>query len=309
MKFSLSAIFLLFLLLQSCIGTDKIDVIDQEKAIQINLTPMSKGLMVGDDFTFTAQYLLNGMQESHSLIWESSDPSVASVDQNGTVTALKIGSTFISSGIDGVESNQAVVNVVATDTELASIEISSTTFMLPIGDSVLLTTEALSANNQSYVLQDTVWSVVPNNLAEITKDSYLSALNSGEVEITRSSEGVISNTLFITIEGGSMTRSGSFQGTSYNISGDVSLTAENGKILLSFQPNFTTQSGPGLVIYLSNDNGSDIVSKGKRIIDLPQNSGAFELDITDKISSINTYKYVIVHCEPFNVPFGYAELN
>ena len=38
---------------------------------------------------------------SHLVIWKSSDPSVASVDQNGVVTALRSGSTTISAASDG----------------------------------------------------------------------------------------------------------------------------------------------------------------------------------------------------------------
>ena len=41
-------------------------------------------------------------QSSHLVVWSSEDPSVATVDQNGCVTALKSGSTKISASADGI---------------------------------------------------------------------------------------------------------------------------------------------------------------------------------------------------------------
>lgn len=81
------------------------------------LTGTTSTLQVGSSFTFEARYLNNvGQEEPATVLWESSDDTVASINENGLVTALAAGNTQITAtvlGNDLVVTDTASLNVVA----------------------------------------------------------------------------------------------------------------------------------------------------------------------------------------------------
>ena len=67
----------LILLLSSCVGTDFIDDGDPISRESLMVSPMSKAIMVGDSFQFSARYLdLDGQEAIIFPEWSSSDETI-----------------------------------------------------------------------------------------------------------------------------------------------------------------------------------------------------------------------------------------
>ena len=77
----------------SCIGDDVIfDTVEES----IRITTMLDTLGVGDQVQFEAIYTNNiGQEEPADILWESSDPEIFSVDQNGLITGLAEGPALL----------------------------------------------------------------------------------------------------------------------------------------------------------------------------------------------------------------------
>ncbi|MDO4535724.1 MAG: Ig-like domain-containing protein [Clostridium perfringens] len=75
--------------------------------------------------TETIQYTMNPENATNKkLLWESSDPSIASVDENGKITAVSTGSVYITGETtDGTELSAAVeVNVITDKADTIIVE-------------------------------------------------------------------------------------------------------------------------------------------------------------------------------------------
>ncbi len=89
------------MVLTSCIGTDILDdAVDPEVVI---LNPVTS-IEIGTTYAFMAEYRnMVGMPEDVPLTWESDDPGVISIDNDGNATALTEGETRIRVSTDNVE--------------------------------------------------------------------------------------------------------------------------------------------------------------------------------------------------------------
>ena len=85
--------------------TEGMEVVVEAAPKDLQLDPARATIERGDVLSMQVMFLEeDGTVDesiSHLVIWKSSDPSVASVDQNGVVTALKSGSTKITAASDG----------------------------------------------------------------------------------------------------------------------------------------------------------------------------------------------------------------
>ncbi len=104
---------------------------------------------------------------------------------------------------------------------------------------------------------------------------------------------------------------GEFSGIgNYDVEGTVTLYKNTaGELIVEFADDFKSSNGPGVYIYLTNSPES--VGGGVELGAIKSNSGSQKYNVSMINSSveINTYSHVLVHCKPFNVPFGYAALN
>lgn len=83
--------------------TRKIPKLDIVKVTAIELSDSEKTATVGTSFTITATVKPDDAL-NRTIIWSSSDPSIATVDENGTVTAIAEGEAIITAeSADGVK--------------------------------------------------------------------------------------------------------------------------------------------------------------------------------------------------------------
>ncbi len=94
MRLFLFLSMLLSITLQSCVGDDYVqDEVDPVIRITNNLASLS----VDTTYQFEYMYLNNvGKETPIEVVWESSDPSIITIDNNGLATSIAKGTTEIS---------------------------------------------------------------------------------------------------------------------------------------------------------------------------------------------------------------------
>jgi electron transfer DM13 len=83
-------------------------------------------------------------------------------------------------------------------------------------------------------------------------------------------------------------------------------TLAGGNLRVEFSEDFTLTFGPGLFVYLSNAEfpSDDAINLGEFF----SAKGAQFYGVPEGVS-LESYKYVLVHCIPFDVTFAFARLR
>ena len=114
--------------------------------------------------------------ENKSLIWSSSDETVASVS-NGEVKALKKGETTITAlSQNGIKASCLVT---VNDIEAESVVLSNNSLGMNVGSQNNLTAKVLPADAS----QDVTWSSSDSSIACVDNNGNVTALKSGNVNI------------------------------------------------------------------------------------------------------------------------------
>jgi len=99
--------------------------------------------------------------------------------------------------------------------------------------------------------------------------------------------------------------SGRFVGVGHQGSGTVRFTAENGVGKLDFSDDFVVSGVPGPFVYVNTTNNAN-TGRPLRIAALKSNRGA--QSYTFQLVAGVSYRWVLVWCDPFNVPVAEAEV-
>lgn len=183
-------IYILFALLLSfsvvsCVEETEVMMLD-DMSINPSEIVLEEGGSMGLELVYSpADY------KSGSIKWDSSDKSVATVDQNGQIVALKAGKTVISAIVDGVMA-LCDVEVLAT---LDGISLNETSLTLPSGDSFQL---VASFSPEDVEVKDLVWSSSDENIASVDQDGMITGLGEGTAVIKVSS-GEVEATCEVTV--------------------------------------------------------------------------------------------------------------
>ena len=115
------------------------------------------------------------------IVWKSSDTSVATVDTDGNVKGVKIGTATISVVGGNVKATCKVMVV----QPVTSISLNKTTLSLEAGSTYALkaTVSPSNANNKAVV-----WSSSDENVATVTQEGVVTALKKGTATITCSAQ-------------------------------------------------------------------------------------------------------------------------
>ena len=163
----------------------------------INLAPTSANLTVGNTQQLTATKLdQEGNAISANLIWTSNNPSVATVNSNGLVTAVSAGMAIITASSGSVVSNGA--QITAQLPPPTSITITPTSASLVVSGNPH--TQQLTARNQNGLIITTVnWTSNHLQVATVDSNGLVTATGAGTAIITASSGSVTSNSSTITV--------------------------------------------------------------------------------------------------------------
>ena len=90
---------------------DSFDVIVTSPA-SVKLTKYASKLLVGNKYTYNGYVLdIDGKKTNDKIIWSSTNANIAKIDSNGTVTALKPGTTYIVGTVKGTDQGNRLVKV------------------------------------------------------------------------------------------------------------------------------------------------------------------------------------------------------
>ncbi len=301
---------ILTLLLAGCVGTDYINDPLTLMPARIEVTPNILALEVGKTATFQAAYYdsLGNSVPSITFNWSSSDPATVAIDANGNVAALKAGQARITAQARNVASEAALLTVVADPNQVAAVIVTPDSSTLLLGATQQFNAVARNLSGAMLSGKTVTWRSSNPAIATVSNMGLAAAVALGEAQIIARIEGVESPGARLHVV--STSRSGSFTkrpGTSYNVSGTATLEQQpSGNFQLSFGNDFSSSNGPGLEVFLSTTNtvGANSLNLGR----LQRTTGAQSYAVPSNIT-LTTYGWVIIHCVPFNLTFGYAQLR
>ncbi len=160
------------------------------RAAKIEIAPFSESLAVGEQFKLTAKVFdASGAQNRDArLSWRSANPTVATVDQIGQITARSVGKTTITASVvnsDGV-TGSLIVEVVNSDVH--SLNLEPRLITARTGDVIRFNASAKTAEGASARFAKVRWSVGGEG-AQMENDGRFVAELPGKLDVTASAGG------------------------------------------------------------------------------------------------------------------------
>jgi hypothetical protein len=301
-------ILVLFIALQSCIGTDIVDDPIIGERIE---TPFSQvSLLIDSTATVTATYFDQvGIAQNYQLTWTSANDAVASIDAGGTITGISPGQTFVNASLNTAISDNILVTVVATIDEVGQVIISSPSGnQVASGAGLSLQIEVLTVMGVPVSGAEVTWMSSDNDVLTVSNSGEVSGISNGTAQVWAVANGVQSNVLNIIV--GNTERTGTFSSANgYLTSGSARLFySDNGDLMLELSDNFQTSFALGTFVYLSNSvSGSATAAGGLEIAGITTNGyKLFNVTAVNSSVTIDTYSRVIILCKPASITFGHA---
>ena len=147
----------------------------------ITLSPTTKTMYAGESSMLTPTITPDNATNK-SVTWTSSDPTIASVDENGIVKAIKKGTATITAKTDdGGFTATCVITVNEGDKKVTGITLTPTTNTIKPGDSFVIipTITPVDAADKSVT-----WSSSDSSIARVDSSGKVTALKAGTVTIT-----------------------------------------------------------------------------------------------------------------------------
>jgi hypothetical protein len=293
-------------LLGGCIGTELVDDPVSSTPQRLIITPMNSALLAGQSIQLQAMFS-DGRTVSEG-VWSSSDSMVVSVNGAGVATGLRLGQARITLQARGITSEIALVNVVPDVNQVARVEITPLNVQRTVGGTQQFMAAAYTLNNHMISGRPVAWNSSNTNVVAINANGLATALSVGSASIVATVDGIESPAATFTVS--STSRTGTFvmrPNSGHDVRGTVTLALQaNGSLALAFGGDFASAGGPDVRVYLSRTNavGSNSLDLGR----LKSIAGAQSYAVPSHVQ-LNTYDWVVIHCVPFNITFGYARLQ
>lgn len=163
------------------------------QSVSLDKTQLS--LMLGEKQTLHATFSPTNATNKN-VTWTSSDPNVASVDPNGEVEALKLGTATITVVTEDGEKNASCI-VTVEPIPATSIILNKTSLTLLVGSSETLTATVSPSNATN---KNVAWSSSDTDVATVSSDGTVTAVGVGSTVITATTEaGGLKATCSVTV--------------------------------------------------------------------------------------------------------------
>jgi len=300
---------LLPLILVGCVNTDLInDPFFLIGSLKIEVT--SKSVFVNDSLKLAVQYLSPSGEtiSGGAVTWTSSNNNIALVTSSGYLKGIQKGQAQLIATSDNFEKDSLLVTVVDDSTAVSSVLITGNSTSLTLGQTQQLLAKAYNINGSEQLNITFNWVSSDNSVLSVNSNGLVEAISPGSAYITASTGSVSSQPFQITVNGNA--RTGMFQknpSQDHVVSGAAILKENNdGTLALEFNSNFASSGGPDIRVYLS---GSESISGNSfEVGSLKSTTGQQTYSLPASIK-LNSYDYVLIHCVPFNITFGWAKLN
>lgn len=143
----------------------------------LTLDKPSVEVVKGDTFTLSAIVEPEGAAYGE-IFWTSDAPEIASVNTEGTVTAVSVGDATITASVSGSLSASCKVTVVGPAAE--SITLNAETLTLAIGEQTLLSATPFPEDAN---MKDLIWSSSDSKVAEVDAQGMVTAISAGKATV------------------------------------------------------------------------------------------------------------------------------
>lgn len=299
----------LSIVIAGCVGTDTINDPEYTKG-KLKITLASPNVLVNDSLKLSAEYLdYSGKKISGTDInWTSSNENIAKVNNSGYLAGVTPGQATIYASASYFEKDSLLITVVGNTSDVSSIIITGGRNNLNTGDTLMLNADAYNFNGNKIDNITFNWNSSNNSVLTVNSTGTVKAISAGTAFVTVAANGISSSPYQISVTG--KERTGSFEknpSQDHVVSGKAILKENfDGTLTLEFDSTFASSGGPDVRVYLSVNQST--TGNSFEVGTLKSTSGKQLYDIPSSIN-INDYNWVLIHCVPFNITFGWAKLN
>lgn len=166
----------------------------------VAVAPTTGSIVTGGTMSLTAiTYDAGGNALSNrAVVWASSAPQVATVNNAGKVTAVATGTATITATSEGKIGSAQITVTPPAPTPVASVVVTPGSKSLSVRGTVTLSAATLDANGKPLTGRAVTWSTSSASVATVTTSGVVTAIAAGTATITATSEGQ-SGTATITV--------------------------------------------------------------------------------------------------------------
>uniref|UniRef100_UPI0005FA18CE Ig-like domain-containing protein n=1 Tax=Vibrio neptunius TaxID=170651 RepID=UPI0005FA18CE len=167
----------------------------------ISVIPSVVHVAKGQHQTLTANAIYSDNTSSEitdSVSWRPVNTSIATVNPEGQVSGVDVGTTTLAAVKDGVTSHS--VGVVVSDAVITSISVTPALATIAKGQEKTLTaTATYSDNTSTNISNSATWVPIDTSVATITSNAVLSGIKIGTTTLTAVKDGVESHTVDVEV--------------------------------------------------------------------------------------------------------------
>ena len=244
---------------------------------QVKLSKESMNIKVGESQILQATISPNNATNK-TLIWSSSNTSVAVVDQNGYVTGIKEGTATITVKSSNGKSDSITVTVEKSSlptVDVTGVSLSKSSITLEIGQSSTITASVLPSNATNKTI---TWSSSNSNVAKVDGSGKITAINEGSAVVTARSNNGKSASITVTVKKSSSLNV-AVTGVSLSKSSITLETGQSSSVTASVLPSNATNktitwtSSNSNIAKVDGNGKITAVSPGKATITATSNNG------------------------------------
>ena len=160
--------------------------VGQVATITVTLAPQSVAVGQNSQGTATPLDANGNVVPVQNIQWDSSDPTIATVDANGRVTTLKVGTTDISAKARG---RTGTATLIVTVVPVANVSVSLASPTVPVNQTTQATAILTDTNGATLTGRIIVWTTSDATVATVSPSGIVTAVAPGTATITATSEG------------------------------------------------------------------------------------------------------------------------
>ena len=225
----------------------------------IELNETEKNLEEGEQFELTAT-ITPANATNKNVIWSSSSPEIASVNEYGVVSAIKEGECYIHARTSNQK--EAKCKIIVTPIPVESVSITESEVKLLLGESKTIKYNIYPSNAK---ITDVQWTIDDETIARVSNDGEVTTNAIGETTLTLTVNGQITAKCFIEV---------------CDINEFISI--QNGAKGLLVNNGFVLGSSI-LTTRLINDSPKDIRLKKLELIDARDSYARSQFDLDNEI--------------------------
>jgi M6 family metalloprotease-like protein len=156
----------------------------------VDVSPLTTTAIVGTTrpLTATARDLAGTLLLGRTVTWASANTTVATVNAEGLVTAVGVGSTSITARVDGVT---GAATIAVTPVPVATVGVSPPTASLQAGTATTLAATARDAAGNALTDRLVRWASTSTEVATVSASGLVTAIGVGTASITATVDGVV----------------------------------------------------------------------------------------------------------------------